>query len=170
MSAIPDTCVEQIMDKIAERLALITTTNGYSQTVTKIDKNRISPFKGYDLPKINFWNQGLEWDYTADQSYEEDKRILPVFIEGYCIKWEDGAQETAERFGSDIITCLYRGVDKPTIWDKKNYDFDGLVSAIKPQSLTYVVDESATPFCGCLVLINVEFFAEYGNMFEFETI
>ena len=47
--------VTEILDIIDKRLKLIKTGNGYSCTLQKIERGRMTPWTPGDLPACNYW-------------------------------------------------------------------------------------------------------------------
>jgi hypothetical protein len=149
-------------------LAKITIANGYSRTVKKVDHARTSPFLSYDIPAINYWTTGFSVQDAGDRAFGDDRRVIPVYIEGYCVKWEDGAQEEADKFAADIITSLYRKTTAPKVSDNLDRNLNELVAHMRTVSVQYIVDQSSTPYCGVLVQFDFEYFAKLGDMFTID--
>jgi len=106
--------VTSILDLIAARLAIITTTNGYNYTITNIERAKLTPFKSEDLPAINYWSTGLE---NSRKSYMKDERSLPLYIEAHTKTHDEVFTDVASKLAADIITALNRKTTAPKVSD-----------------------------------------------------
>ena len=78
--------VTTILNEIAARLAGMTVANGYNYTVKKIERAKLEPFNGYDLPAINYWCTSLSNERGV---YNDDNRNLELFIEAHSLTRDD---------------------------------------------------------------------------------
>jgi len=158
-----NTCVKQIMTEVGARLEKITVANEYNYTVKKVEHAKISPFKSYDLPFINYWQTGFQ--NGRNDYYNGDERTLPIYIEGYSTKWEDGAEEQADKFVADIITVLYRKTTAPKVSDNRDLKLNGLCTRLSLTSVQLIVDNAEIPYFGTLIQMSATYYAKIGDMF-----
>lgn|GEM_PF-1514689 len=166
-----DTCIKQILDSVNTHLGFITLANGYHYDIQKIEHERIKPFNGFDIPAINYWELGFSIGDAGELAYGYDKRILPVYFEGYNAKWDDGKSNIeADQFAADILTCLYRTSAAPKVSDSISRNLGDLVAHTKINQVQYIVDASDKPYCGVLVVVEFHFFAKIGDLYNIDNI
>ena len=140
--------VTDILDKIHSRLEGITTDNGYNYTVRKITRAKLTPFKGYDLPAINYW-----CTTTANErnSYGNDLRQIELFIEMYENTRDNPFIDVVDLLAEDVVTSVVRSVSSPAVSASPNYDLDETIQELVLNGWDYIVGEGQKPFCGALV-------------------
>jgi hypothetical protein len=158
--------VVQIMKVIGARLTNITTANGYYCTAKKIERARLTPWKGYDLPCINYWCTTLNNERTV---YNDDNRTLEVFIEIHDITRDDPFVDVASRLAADVVTALNRTTDAPAVTDSPDYDLGEMVQELIFGGHDFVIGEGQAPWCGALVRFIVKWQCDPNEMMNFQT-
>ena len=157
--------VTSILDLIAARLALITTTNEYNYTITNIERAKLTPFKSEDLPAINYWSTGLE---NTRKSYTKDERSIPFYIEAHTKTHDEVFTDVASKLAADIITALNRKTTAPKVSDTINPDLDGKVSDILFNGYDHEIGGGQKPWCGVLISFTVKYKTSTFNMTDYE--
>jgi len=107
--------VLNILDEIDLRLNLITTGNGYWFTAKKVTRAQLTPFKGYDLPAINYWTTT---NFNTKDAYDTDERELRLFVEMHNLTRDDPFIDVAEKMAADVVTALNRRPADTAGWSK----------------------------------------------------
>lgn len=95
----------ELLDIVEARLGNITTANGYNYTVKTVERARMTPFKGYDLPAINYWGTSVA---NTKDAYNNDERELRLFVEMHTTTRDGPFIDVAERLVTDGVTALNR--------------------------------------------------------------
>jgi hypothetical protein len=143
-----------ILDLIDARLAKISKANGYSADPSGVHRCKLTPYKGYDLPSINFWpvrveNQSAK--YSSRETYEGT-----IYIEYHDMTRDTPFSTVAERLAADVLTALDRAPAKPKVSDAASYDLGGAVTRLSFRNYSYQIGEGQTPWCGVLIEIAVK--------------
>lgn len=150
-----------ILDEIELRLNNITTTNGYNTTVKSVKRAKLTPFKGHDLPAINFWSTGFENDRTV---YDDDNRELALYIEIHDLTRDDPFIDVANKLAADVVTVLNRKDSAPKVSDTADYELTGTVSDFILDGVNYEIGEGQQPFTGALVRFTIRYRCDPFNM------
>lgn len=142
------TALNLLLDEIGVRLAVITVANEYNYTVKKVDRARLEPFKGYDLPAINFWCTGVE---NARNSYNDDVRSISLYIEMHSKTRDEPFIDIANKLAADVVTALNRATTAPKVSDSPSYELGGIISDFFFNGYDYEIGQGEKPWCGCLV-------------------
>jgi len=153
--------VTAILDLIATRLALITTTNEYNYTITNIERARLEPFKSEDLPAINYWSTGLE---NVRNDYGDDQRSIPLYIEAHTKTHDEVFVDVASKLAADIVTALNRTAAAPKVSDAINTDLNGVVSDIVFNGYDHEIGKGQAPWCGVLMSFTIKYNTDIFNM------
>ena len=147
-----DPAPTQILDEVELRLGNITVANGYYTTVKKIDRARLTPFKGHDLPAINYWSTSLENERNA---YDDDERSLNLFIEIHSLTRDHPFMDVADKLAADVVVSLNRADAVPKVSDDPSYDLGETVRDLIFKGYDYEVGEGQAPWCGALVRFTI---------------
>lgn len=150
----PDTIQKQILDVMDARLRLPSVVNGYSVTIAKVERARLTPFKDYDLPAVNYWPES-DIKVSAGGGYEV--RQMKVLIEVHDATRDQPFTDVAMGMANDLWIALWRDVAAGAVADPISPSLGGLVSGIYLETVTPEVGEGQTPFCGALLEITVEY-------------
>jgi len=146
--------VTTILTEIGLRLANITTANGYHNTVKAVSRGRLKPFKGYDLPAINYWSTGFQNERTV---YDDDNRSLSVFVEIHSLTRDDDFLDVVNELASDVVTAIVRKDSAPKVSDTPDYELTDTVSDIALRSVSYEIGEGQAPWCGALIEFEIRY-------------
>jgi len=163
-----ETAHDQIMAEIKLRLRNISARNGYFNSVKSLKRAMLTPFKGYDLPAVNFWSTGM---LNADEGkYKKDDRNLTVMIEMHTKTWEPGApfDSVAAKMAADIVTAINRSPNAPKVSDDLSPKLGGIVLQCKFDRYDNTIGEGQSPWVGVLVTFLVRFLADNHDMFNFK--
>ena len=144
--------VTTILNEVGARLANITINNEYNYTVKKVDRARLDPFKGYDLPAINYWCTSVTNERNA---YNDDDRRLELYIEIHSLTRDDPFIDIANKLAADVVTVLNRTTTEPKVSDTPNYELDGTISDFIFNGYDYEIGQGQEPWCGCLVKFSI---------------
>ena len=149
-----DPAPTQILDIVDTRLANITITNGYYTTVKKIERARLKPFNGYDLPGINYWCTSLDNERTV---YDDDNRGLNLYVEYHSLTRDDPFMDVADKLAADVVTSLNRADDAPKVSDDPSYDLGEAVTDLIFNGYDYEIGEGQNPWVGVLVRFAIKY-------------
>jgi len=155
--------VTSILDLMAARLVLITTTNEYNYTIlsTSIKRAKLTSWKSEDLPAINYWSTGLE---SIRNNYEDDERSIPLYIEAHTKTHDENFLDVASKLAADIVTAINRKSTAPKVSDAINTDLDGKVSDIIFNGYDHEIGSGQKPWCGVLVNFTIKYNTTIFNM------
>jgi len=151
----------QILNIIGERLANIKTANGYSVTVQKIDRARLKPFKNGDLPSINYYFTSDDLAKTLNTQVEE--RILTCTIEFYDITRDKIFSDIASELMMDVKIAIDRDILAPLVADLPSFRLAGLASKLEYASMTPVIGDGQTPYCGAVITLTIGYKVKRDN-------
>lgn len=152
-----------ILDKISERLNLISTTNEFSFTAKKIKRASLKPFIAGDLPAINYWS-GVDGLTGKDNGMET--RELPITIEAHDKTRDEPFTDVAYKLAADLITAIFRDTTAPKISDPASLSLGGLVSSVTVNSITPTISEGQKPWCGVVVDLTVTYNMKVSDVFN----
>lgn len=134
-----------ILDEIGLRLANISVANGYSSTPNVIKRASVEPFKGDDLPAINYWPGA---DTLLNKGHGWVERELTVAIEIYDRTRDEVFSDIAFELATDVAIALLRATTAPTVAAAPELTLGGLVRSSQLQSVTPQIGQGQTPWCG----------------------
>jgi len=146
-----------ILTEIGLRLANITVANGYHNTVKSVDRARLKPFKGYDLPAVNYWSTGMQNERTV---YNDDNRTLSVFIEIHSMTRDLPFVDVANSLASDVVTAVVRKDTAPQVSDAPDYNLTDTVDDLILRNISFIIGEGQEPWCGALIEFEVKYRCE----------
>jgi len=154
----------QILDEIGNRLALITTANGYlARTPKKIERSRMTPFKAGDLPFINYYSTG---DTLVGKEYGTfEKRVMSVVIECYDQTRDQVFDDLAQKLGANILVAINRAVSAPAVSDNPSVRLGDLVTQVEAVSITPAISEGQKPYVGIVIVLDITYKVDKLNMF-----
>ena len=92
--------LEDILDKVEERLNFITVANAYAHAVDGIvNRATIEPPKGEDLPGLNFWSDGFD---SSKDAYGREEHLVRVYVEGRAHTRDDPFVNGLRRLRSSL--------------------------------------------------------------------
>lgn len=144
----------QIINEIGARLALINKSKGYFTTVNKVDRARLEPFQGYDLPAINYWPDIDVLD-GAGGGYED--RELTVFIEYHDKTRDRPFSDVADELSADVEIALYRKITAGAVSDQPSSSLGGLVTGVRVQASQPEIGQGQVPFLGVILNLTVSY-------------
>ena len=150
-----------ILDEIEARLKKITTANEYKYTVKKVERAKLEPFKGYDLPAINYWTTSLSNERGV---YNDDNRNLELFIEAHSLTRDKPFIDIVDMLAADIITALNRTTTAPKVSDDPNYDLNETLSDLIFKGYDYQIGQGEKPWCGVLIRFTIAYQTDPNNM------
>jgi hypothetical protein len=149
------------LDKIDARLKLITTTNEYANTIKRVERARLKPFKGYDLPAINYWPVNLA---NSTDQYGMDTRENIIFVEAHTKTRDEPFTDICDVLAKDIVTALNRAPANPKVSDSESIDLGGVVENFNFLGFEYQIANGQTPFCGILAQFLMRYITDLNNM------
>lgn len=152
-----------ILDEIGARLANMTVENGYSETLGKLRRARLKPFKAADLPSVNYWPSE---DLYAGKANGKDLHEFAITVEMHTLTRDEPFTDVAFRKGGDIVTALFRSTVNPKVSDTPSLALGGLVSSVEGFSVLPMIGEGQSPWCGVLVTFVVKYNTEVGDVFS----
>lgn len=156
--------VISVMDEIGSRLTNIKESNGYYCTAKKIERARLTPWKGYDLPCINYWCTTLNNERSV---YNDDNRTLELFVEIHDVTHDDPFVDVASRLAADVVIALNRTTSSPAITDTPSYDLAETVSEFIFSGYDFVIGEGQAPWCGALVRFTAKWQCDPNEMINY---
>lgn len=151
-----------ILDEIGSRLQNISITNGYRVDIEPevIERARLTPFKNGDLPAINYWPSP---DTLTEKTGQMETREISLNIEIYDKTRDEPFTDLAIRLGNDVVTSLFRATSAPKVSDPQSPSLGGLVETITVNSVTPMIGEGQSPWCGTLLDITVKYNITVGD-------
>jgi len=143
-----------ILDEIEARLDNITTANGHNYTVKKVERAKLEPFNGYDLPAINYWCTSLSNERTV---YNDDNRNLELFIEVHSLTRDEPFIDVVDKLAADVITALNRKTTAAKVSDDPNYELDSTISDLIFKGYDYEIGQGEKPWCGVLIRFTIAY-------------
>lgn len=150
-------------DEIESRLKNIKETNGYNFTIhdDSINRAKLTPFNGYDLPAVNFWVDNMVSEPTE---YGIDNRYLNLYIHMYSKTVDEPFIDVCDRMAQDLVNALNRATTAPTVGGEINIDLGGLVDDLSFLGYEYQVGEGQEPFFAILANFLVKFTTDTNTM------
>lgn len=152
--------VTTILDAMELRLKNIKKSNDYFVDVKTVRRGSLEPFKGYDLPAINYWPSLVT---QAANVYNDDTKELRIFVEAHALTRDRSYVDVADELAADIMHAVNRSDDDPEVTDSNSLDLDELVSDLAMDNYTYFIGEGQQPFCGVLVELVIRYSADTLN-------
>jgi len=159
-----DTLVTTILDEIENRLGNITTANGYFSSVDGvIDRGKLTPWDGKDLPAINLWSTGFD---NGRSEYGDELRQIKVYIEIHDKTRDENFVDVANKLAADVVTAICRSTAAPKVSDDPSHDLGSIVEDILLDAVDMIIGEGQAPFCGALCRFTVTVRASLMDMFN----
>lgn len=155
-----EVAVISILDLIAARFSNITEENGYFTTVKSIDRGKLTAYKGYDLPALNYWPVSM----SNEREYGVDERSFTLYVEYHSKTVDDSFVDVASKLAFDVITALDRTTTAPKVSDAQSPDIGGAISDLVLEGYDYEIGAGQEPWCGVLVRFTVKYRADTNNM------
>lgn len=144
----------QIREEYYERLKNISTTNGYSTDIIKVEKGRVNPFEDSDLPGVNFWKTD---DVANDKTYTRQSRTLRIGIEIYTCSEDDDVDVISDGFMSDLLISAYRSPNAPHVEDDPMPMFVDKQFSMSFDLLRPVISQGSAPRVGVFGIISFNY-------------
>lgn len=157
--------VTLILDMVEARLGNIRAERGYHTSPKKIDRARLKPFQGYDLPAINLWVTNLN---VTSRQYRRDKRMVSLFVEMHDMTRDNPFTSVAEKMAADIVHGLNRDITAPLLSDPVSRDLGGKVTSFDFKGYDYEIGEGQAPWCGVLVRFEISYQSDNTDMENFD--
>lgn len=151
---------EQILDRLEERLSLLTVANGYDFTLVKIKRATLENFKGDDLPAVNFWTMA---DERVQGGAGWVERQLTVAVEVYGRTRDEPFVDAAMRHAFNVALAVMRSPDAPTPADNPDLTLGGMVRTVQLGSITPQVGQGQEPWFGSLVTFSLVYRVSSSN-------
>lgn len=107
-----ETVEEQILDKLAEMLADITTANGYRQNIYEVNKEDVSVEKIKEFPAINIIIGPIDYRNQSGNAAGRLVKIMTVMLSYFMESPEnrpkmriDGTADLEKRFCDDTVSA-----------------------------------------------------------------
>lgn len=143
----------QILDLIGDRLGNIKVSNEYTSTIETIQRARLSPFKGRDMPAINYYYSGDTLTKQLVNGVTE--RSMAVIVEYYDQTRDEIFTDLANKLSTDVIIALERDMLAPLVSDVVSSSLGGAVMKIDIESITPAIGEGQSPYCGAVLVLNI---------------
>lgn len=157
----------QILDFVAERLALISSANGYFTDVELIERARLTPLQNSDMPAINYYSTKSTLVKKLTNGVREKQ--LTVMVEYYTFNRDEIFTDVANKLAADVLIALERDTSAPSVSDTVSYALGGKVSAVDMEEYTPVLGSGTTPYSGAIILINIIYRVNRYNPFDLIT-
>jgi hypothetical protein len=144
----------QILNEIGARLALMDIAAGYFTTVNKIDRARLEPFNGYDLPALNYWAD-IDTRIESGGGYEE--REFRVLIEYHDKTRDRPFCDVSDELAADVEIALYRSPAAGTVADNPSHALGGLVTGLFVDATQPEIGAGQTPFLGVILNLSITY-------------
>ena len=154
---------KEYLDEIDLRLKQITKENEYTDTIITVERAQLKPFKGYDLPAVNYWPTSVS---NAVKDYDYDSREINLIVEAHTKTRDEPFTDVCDRLAADIITGLNRATKAPKVSDEKSLDLGDLVEGFNNLGYDYQIGQGQDPFCGIIMTFSVKFSTSITNMFS----
>lgn len=159
----------QILNLIGERLANISTTNGYSVTPKKITRGKMTPWEPGDLPAINYWPSNLE---NPENDYRKDIRYLQIIVEihkeiGIHDQRNTPFSDIVDLLAADVVIGLNRSTDNPQVSDNVSHNLNNAVTDFRFLGYDYLIGEGAAPWCGAMIKFEIRYKTDRTDMFNY---
>lgn len=151
-----------ILDEVHARIANITTANEYDIQLASgaIKRAKLTPFVNGDLPAVNYWPGSDILDFKTGQM---ETRQLSLVVEVYAITRDEPFTDVGIKIGNQVVTALFRSTDSPAVSSIPSPSLGGLVEELTINSLTPVIGEGQSPWCGAVLDISIRYNIEVGN-------
>lgn len=159
----PTAADKQILDIIGDRLANISTANGYVNDIEKISRGRIKPWDNADIPAINYWPTSHS---AIPVNYRVDEHTLTIGIEAHSLTRDDPFPNVVAGLAADITTALNRDTGAPAVSDTASINFGGSVNRVNLVNYDYEIGEGQSPRCGVLMVFDIIFRSPLGDMYS----
>jgi hypothetical protein len=153
------TAVDQILDKIDQRLRMMTVARGYSQDLGNIYRAKLTPFKNGDLPALNYWATGL----ISERKFGKESHELSLNIEYYSRTYDKPFTDVAFDLAADVQVMINRAYTSPLVADTPSMALGGFVDDLFITSINPVIGEGEKPFCGVLLNITIKYQTDLNN-------
>lgn len=145
----------QILDILGARFGNITLANGYFNTVEKIDRARLKPFKNTDMPAINYY-------MTSDSIIEAQNlgftdRNMTVVIEFYTVTRDQNFLTLANKMAADIQIAIERTAANPAVSDSVSNRLGKKVVKVELDTITPAIGEGQAPYCGVVISLSINY-------------
>ena len=154
-----------IMNEVEARLKNIRTGNGYNNQFRRIERARMTVFKGHDLPAANYYHANVSSEKTP---YGHESKTMTLIVEAHSKTRDEPFIDIADSLAADIVTGLFRSTSAPATSDNVDISFGGTIRDIRYLSHDPFIGQGQEPFCGTLVQFEVRYETPLGNMENYE--
>lgn len=142
----------QIIDEMEARLGNIKTANGYFEDLFKVDRARLTPWKGEELPAANLWGS-VEERVDDGGGFQQYRLTVPVEI--HTKTRDEAFTDLADKLAADVLVAMNRSTSAPLVADVPSMALGGLVTRIAMNSYTPIIGSGQKPFCGALIEFSI---------------
>lgn len=140
----------QILAEVGRRLVLATTANGYANTIASVDCARITPFRDFDLPAVNYWADREE---TVDSGAGWNEYELAILLDARTRTRDRPFVDVAFELSADLWIALWRDPGAPLVVDQPSPRLGGLCTGLALLSSTPAIGEGQAPYCGTIMTL-----------------
>ena len=152
-----------ILDEIDARLKKIVIADGSSNTIVTVKRARLEPFKGHDLPAVNYWPTQMS---NAMNQYGNDTRELMLVVEAHTKTRDEPFVDVCDRLAADIVTVLNRKTTASKVSDPLSADLGGIVDNFTCTNYVYQIGQGQDPFCGIILTFAIQFSTTITKMYS----
>jgi len=153
----------QILDLVGSRLANIKIENGYFNTLIKLERARLQPFKNQDMPSINYYSTGDSLVKPLNTSVSE--RTVEVMVEFYTTTRDRVFTDLANELSTDVMIAIERDPVSPNVSDTLSPRLGFKVMRVEVPSITPVIGEGQKPYAGCVLNISITYRVDKNDPF-----
>ena len=151
-----------ILNEVGNRLLNnISTSNGYNNDFKKVKRSKVTPFKGYDLPAINYYHTSID---VGKKIYKKNQVRMSLIVEVHSKTLDDDFIDAADLLVGDIVTGLFRDTDDPLLADDIDYNLGGIVQKLNYLGHDPFIGQGQEPFFGSMVKFEIEYQTNIGDV------
>lgn len=156
----------QILNELEARAGNISVNYGYTTSVVKIERSRLTPFEGDDWPQLSFW---ITSEATEADKYGGEENTLTIVVGYFDETRDDPFVDLVARLRADVLTALNRTTTAPNVSDNPSYDLGGLVASFNLTNTEFITGEGQVPWCGCFMSFTAKYMANMHDPYNILT-
>jgi len=154
-----------IYNEIEARAGNIQYSNGYHTGVRRIERSRLTPFKGGDWPSFSFWPTFAP---TEGDIYDGEEHTLSIVLGYFDETRDEPFADLTAKMKADVIVAMNRASTAPGVGDAESPDLGGLVSSFNIIDCEFIIGEGQKPWCGVLLEARVKYRSDHADPFAVE--
>ena len=161
------TAVQQILEKVEDRLKTVLVANGYDFDVVKVIKRypfQALAFQTEDIPAIFFY-PSADIRLGAEHGFETRQLTLAIGI--YYSTDGDTLIDLSEQLGVVIHLAINRDTAHPNFSDNPSIDLGGIVQNLRLLNKMPLISEETQPWYGAQFEYSLDYQTELCNPFSF---